>query len=188
MMRSVLLLVVCLIGVAAQHPAGAQTPAPGVEGVWQGTLGGKLRLILRIEKAPDGLLLGLINSLDQGVRIPVERIEVEGGRVRIAIPASAATFEGTFTASPRRLAGTFTQLGRAQPLEFVPSNDERAGAPPPAPALPPGPLPFGMPIEVRVPVSPTPFPADGRLRLAYELHLTNLSPFDFLLTRLDVLA
>lgn len=181
------LVVVLASAVTLSH---AQTSAPGVEGVWQGTLGGQLRMVLRIEKAADGLLLGQVISVDQGnSRIPIDRIEVSGDRVRLTIPAISASFEGTLTVSPRKLAGTFTQLGRSQPLELTPANDAASSAAsPPAPRLPPGPLPFGVPIEVRVPVAPTPVKADGRIRLAYELHLTNLSPFEFALTRLEVLS
>jgi hypothetical protein len=46
-----------------------QTPAPGVEGTWRGTLAtgaGSLRLVLNISRAADGLLSASLDSLDQG--------------------------------------------------------------------------------------------------------------------------
>ncbi|MFN7929918.1 MAG: peptidoglycan DD-metalloendopeptidase family protein [Blastocatellia bacterium] len=49
------------------------------------------------------------------------------------------------------------------------------------------PWPFGLPIEMRVPIAPTPVKINGAIRLGYELHLTNFSPREIPLTRLEVL-
>jgi murein DD-endopeptidase MepM/ murein hydrolase activator NlpD len=45
-----------------------------------------------------------------------------------------------------------------------------------------------IPIDVDVPVPPTPVKADGKVHLLYELHLTNFRNKDLELTRLDVLT
>lgn len=56
-----------------------------------------------------------------------------------------------------------------------------------SPSRPVAPSPFGLPIEMRVPVAPTPVKINGKMRLVYELHLTNFSPREIPLTRLEVL-
>ena len=43
-------------------------------------------------------------------------------------------------------------------------------------------------VEVTVPKAPTPFPADGKVHLAYELHLTNYSRTPMKLERVDALG
>ncbi len=48
---------------------------PKLEGDWSGTLfagSARLRLSLNIEKAPDGLYTGKLNSLDQGAVLPFD--------------------------------------------------------------------------------------------------------------------
>jgi murein DD-endopeptidase MepM/ murein hydrolase activator NlpD len=58
----------------------------------------------------------------------------------------------------------------------------------PANTIPrPAPNPLGLPIEMRVPMAPTPVKINGKMRLVYELHLTNFSPRELPLTRLEVL-
>ncbi len=51
---------------------------------------------------------------------------------------------------------------------------------------PPPPPPLSVPLEVRVPVPPTAVKAGGKLHLAYELHVTNFSREECVLTRIEV--
>ena len=47
---------------------------------------------------------------------------------------------------------------------------------------------MGLPLDLRVPVSPTPFAGnDGRTYLAYELHITNMSGRDLMLDKVEVI-
>jgi murein DD-endopeptidase MepM/ murein hydrolase activator NlpD len=48
--------------------------------------------------------------------------------------------------------------------------------------------PIDLPIEMMVPTPPTPVKGDGKIHAAYELHLTNFSGSELVLTRLDVLG
>jgi murein DD-endopeptidase MepM/ murein hydrolase activator NlpD len=48
--------------------------------------------------------------------------------------------------------------------------------------------PIDLPIEMDVPIAPTPVKADGKTHLAYELHLTNFAPTELTLTRVEALA
>lgn len=48
--------------------------------------------------------------------------------------------------------------------------------------------PIDLPVEMDVPISPTPFKADGKTHLVYELHLTNFGSNELLLARVEVFA
>jgi murein DD-endopeptidase MepM/ murein hydrolase activator NlpD len=49
-------------------------------------------------------------------------------------------------------------------------------------------FPLGLPLDLRVPVSPTPFTGqDGRVYLAYELHITNMSSRDLMLSKVEAI-
>lgn len=58
----------------------------------------------------------------------------------------------------------------------------------PAPAKEKGPTtrPFTVAMDVNVPLAPTAFSAGGKGHLAYELHVTNMSQWDLLLSSLEV--
>jgi murein DD-endopeptidase len=48
--------------------------------------------------------------------------------------------------------------------------------------------PIDLPVDMDVPITPTPFKADGKTHLVYELHLTNFSSTELMLARVEVLA
>src|SRR5262245_54046816 len=48
--------------------------------------------------------------------------------------------------------------------------------------------PIDLPVEMDVPIAPTPFKADGKMHLVYELHLTNFASSELMLTRVEVLG
>ena len=168
--------------------------SPSLEGTWRGTLvtgAGQLRLTLQVSKAADGLLIGTLNSLDQGVSIPVDRIVVTGSTVRVEVKSVNGTFEGAMNAAGTEIKGTWTQGG---PLPLTLTKDTSAASPAaPAPAVPtppPGPasFPFGLPIQLSVPIAPTPFLGDdGNRYLVYEVHVVNFGARDLLIGKLDVL-
>jgi hypothetical protein len=177
----VVLLALC-VGASSQVQIG-------IEGRWEGTLtqdSTKLRLVLDVTRASDGLLIGMIANLDHGVRLLIDRIEESGDRVRLAVNAIGGSYDGVLSSDGARLTGNWTQ-GTAAPLEF---RRSATGPEPPraetrradsADA-------FGMPVEMKVPVPPTPFQGDGRTHLAYELHITNFADSELLIRRLEILV
>ncbi len=48
--------------------------------------------------------------------------------------------------------------------------------------------PIDLPVEMDVPIAPTPFKADRKTHLVYELHLTNFGSSELALTRVEVLG
>lgn len=161
-----------------------QSVQKGLEGAWQGTLdagNAKLRLILTVTKTASGAYEGVLNSLDQGATLPIDEITVKENAVRFEIKAVGGIFEGKLNADRTELAGNWMQGGATLPLTFKPSS----GAPPAEAKNAPAP-PLTVPLDVAVPVEPTAFQSGGRTHLVYELHVTNLSPAECQLTRVEV--
>jgi len=190
MMHTILRVAAVLIVVAV---AAAQTPAPGLEGTWRGTLG-PLRLVLRIEKAPDGLYIGMLDSVDQGSRIPITSVTMAGDTVKLDVKAVNGTFEGTLNAARTELKGTWNQ-GVPQPLVFTRDSSAPAAPAPGATAtdatapVTAAAFPMGLPLDLHVPIAPTLFVgSDGKTYLVHELHVTNMSNRDFLIARVEVLG
>lgn len=172
--------------------AAAQTPAPGLDGTWRGTLGGALRLVLTIEKQADGGFTGIIDSVDQGTRIPISRIMLAGDTVRLDVKDVNGSYEGTLNATRTEIKGTWNQ-GVPQPLMFR-RDVKTAASPPAAPAasadtpVTAATFPLGLPLDLHVPLPPTPFlGGDGKTYLVYELYIANMSPRDLRLGRVEVL-
>jgi pimeloyl-ACP methyl ester carboxylesterase len=123
------LLVFALLGPlgcrASSPPSIGSTPArprpaATAEGVWEGTLeigGGSLRVVFRIKRATSGWV-ATADSPDQGAAgIPVDSVELVGDALKLELASLHARYEGRLTGD--KLAGTFTQYGRAIPLEMA---------------------------------------------------------------------
>jgi murein DD-endopeptidase MepM/ murein hydrolase activator NlpD len=172
----------------AALPAFAQAPAV-LEGDWSGALsagGATLHLALHIDKASDGLYSGKLNSLDQGAVLPLDSVQLTGDKVSFQIKAVSGSFEGALSGD--KLKGTWTQ-GMPLPLEF--SRDSKAAPAKPAeiPKLTTARMKaFGIPVDLYVPVPPTPVPINGKTQLIYELHITNGGDAVMDLKRIEVLG
>jgi murein DD-endopeptidase len=175
-----------LIVLLAALPALAQTPSV-LEGDWRGTLkagDAALHLSLHIEKASDGLYSGSMNSLDQGAVLPFDSVTLKGDKVRFEIKSVSGLFDGTLAGD--KLSGTWNQ-GAPLPLEF--SRQTKASGPAARPKLTTARMkPFGVPVNLHVPVPPAPVMLNGKTQLLYELDLTNLGGADMELKKLEVLG
>jgi pimeloyl-ACP methyl ester carboxylesterase len=95
-------------------------PGEGAAGEWLGTLdvgAATLRLGLNIEKKEGGLG-AVLDSIDQGAKIPVTTIVFESGTLRLAIEAIGASYEGTLNADGSALTGVWSQGKQKLPLTF----------------------------------------------------------------------
>ena len=166
-------------------PTRSQTEAD-FQGRWEGTLAGKLRLVVELQRATDGLWFGRLTSVDQGnVSFALDDIRVDEGAISFAVREVRGAYEGKFDDARNVLTGTWVQ-GMPQPLQLRKGASSSANAPPPAASsAPPQAWPFGMPIVIDVPVPPTAVPGGGRSHLAYELHVTNFSGAPIELRRLE---
>jgi uncharacterized protein len=109
--------------LAAQAPILPAEPVPveGVAGDWLGALDvgpTKLRLALHVEKTGDGGLSAILDSIDQGAKIPVDTVVFEGGTLRLALKAIGASYEGTLNVEGSALEGMWSQGARKLPLVF----------------------------------------------------------------------
>jgi pimeloyl-ACP methyl ester carboxylesterase len=97
---------------------------------------GKLRLGLHVEAKPDGGLSAVLDSLDQGAKIPVASALFAGGQLRLELPAIGATFEGKLDAEGSALEGTWSQGAQALPLTFTRQSEAFALVRPQQPKAP----------------------------------------------------
>jgi len=188
-------LICMALMVSLTHIAQAQQDVAMV-GRWEGVLEAgpnKLRLVVSISKATDGIYLGTMTSVDQGnVSIPIDSIQIEGNTLRLELKAIMGLYEGLISPDKTKVTGKWRQGGLALPLEFrrVDSVDSLKGAGQLAspPRTPEAPDVSPLPVEFAVPLSPTPVKGEGKVFLAYELHITNFSPVEIRLGKLEVLS
>jgi hypothetical protein len=94
----VLLLVVTAGLVATWQFVRYRQSASVLQGFWEGTVSVKtmtLRLVLKVDQAPDGTYTATMDSVDQGVRdIPVNAITLNNNTVQFQLPALRAKYEG----------------------------------------------------------------------------------------------
>jgi pimeloyl-ACP methyl ester carboxylesterase len=122
-------LLTAALAAAIVAPAAPQDPAPGLAGVWEGRIsvaGQSIRVLFRI--AEDGS--AVMDSPDQGaLGIPAERPVVEGGVVRIGVPAIGGRFEGALSDDGATLGGALHQGGASLPLVLSRHAGDAAAAP-----------------------------------------------------------
>jgi hypothetical protein len=97
-----------LIFLVLPGPALVQSSAVTTAGEWLGRLAAgavELRIVLSVEWLQDGGLRATFDSVDQGVKMPVERITYENRTLRFAIPTIDGSYEGTMTAGGDRSKG-----------------------------------------------------------------------------------
>lgn len=139
-----LLTLTTLGTLAAQAPSLPEKPVPGegAAGEWLGILNAgaaKLRLGLHVEKKEDGSLAAVLNSIDQGAKIPVEAAVFENRKLRLDLKALGASYDGTLNADGSVVEGTWSQSGQKLPLSFHRLEQAFALR---RPQLPQGPFPY----------------------------------------------
>lgn len=139
-----LLTLTTLGALAAPSPSLPAKPVPGegAAGEWLGILNvgaAKLRLGLHVEKKEDGSLGAVLDSLDQGAKIPVDAAVFENRKLRLDLKALGASYDGTLNADGSVLEGTWSQSGQKLPLAFHRLEQAFALR---RPQLPQGPVPY----------------------------------------------
>jgi pimeloyl-ACP methyl ester carboxylesterase len=119
------LLIVSLLGSAAWcQPASQKNP---IAGEWDGTIAGKLRVIVRVDRAADDSLSGSLESVDQGhAKIDIDQVAFDGKKsVQFELKKIGASFKAELNADDSQLTGTWQQGGAMVPLTL-----RRSDAPP----------------------------------------------------------
>ncbi len=177
----------CLLSVwsASAHAATASNPFVGV---WNGDLGGgeaKLHLVLTIKQLSSGEYVATMSSAQQGANFSADALSLTDGAIRFEIKPVGGHYQGKLDADGAGIVGTWRQSGvPEQPLSFKRSTSEETAKP--AKQKGPTSKPFSVPLDVNVRLAPTAFSAGGKSHLAYELHVTNMSRWDLLLSSLEV--
>lgn len=164
------------------------TPAEGIAGSWFGAIEGeqsKLRLALTITKSDKGEYSGHIESIEQESVLPIDAIAPQGKTIRFTVNSVGGTYEGALNENGTEINGSWAQANvPSQPLSFAHNRDapvqpERTG---------PKEKPLIVPLDVTVPLAPTAFKADGKMHLAYELHIVNMGSWNCTLKGIDVIS
>jgi pimeloyl-ACP methyl ester carboxylesterase len=129
---------------AAEAPAQPAQPmvAERVVGDWLGALkvgAASLRLGLHVDRKDDGGLSAVLDSIDQGAKIPVGEISFENRTLKLSIAAIGASYEGSLNAEGSAIEGSWSQGGQKLPLTF--ERQKKAFAVN-RPQLPKGPFPY----------------------------------------------
>jgi len=91
-----------------------------IAGDWQGTLsagGAQLHLVLHVTKVADGSLKANLDSVDQGVNIPVNSVTFKDSRLSLSLEMIHGSYEGKISTDGNVISGTWTQ-GQPFPLDF----------------------------------------------------------------------
>jgi hypothetical protein len=93
-----------------------------VRGQWAGRLdlpGQKIRLIIKVGKAPDGAFAGTLASPDQGgAELPMTKGSFTPPQLVLEWQGIRGKFEGTLTNNGSVLEGTWEQMGNKMPLKL----------------------------------------------------------------------
>ena len=104
-----------------ESPAKNAPVGKELEGVWNGTLRAgekELRAILTLSNQPDGGAAGNIDSVDEGLEIPITTIVQKDSSLTLVLKSVGASYSGTLSPDGAELAGTYTQGSIALPLTF----------------------------------------------------------------------
>jgi uncharacterized protein (TIGR03435 family) len=131
-----LMLWMMVLAIASARVLHAQE----IAGAWQGTLqppngGPALRIVMQLSRAADQTWQARMYSIDQGGQPINGTLTLQGGVVKIAVPAIGGTYEGRLSADGNSIQGTFTQ-GAPVPLTLARATPATAWAIPEAPAPP----------------------------------------------------
>ncbi len=126
-----------LAGLLAAIPVFSQEH--DISGAWQGTLHtprGDLRIVMKVSKDASGYK-AMMYSIDQGGGgLPASSVAVQGGAVKIAVPAIGGVYEGKFSNTDgTAITGTWTQ-GAPTPLDMTLATEKTAWTIPEPPPLP----------------------------------------------------
>jgi murein DD-endopeptidase len=184
------LLAVLVIFIFPNARAIAQeTNAPAaLEGTWKGVLGGRLHLVVTIQKTSTGELAGQMDSVDQHVTLPIEKASLDDNKVQFEVSRISGLYKGKMNDQGTEISGTWEQRGvPEQPLSF----ERGAASKPPqenaTKSTEHTSKPLTFPLDIQIPVAPAAFKADGKWHMVYELHVSNLGKWDCELTRVEVL-
>ena len=101
-----------------------------IRGYWKGTLeipGGKLRLVLKVGRAPDGSYTGTLASLDQGGQeLPMSSASYTSPKANFEWKGIRGKYDGKMNEAGTEMEGTWEQFGNPTPLKLERTTAEEA--------------------------------------------------------------
>jgi hypothetical protein len=137
--NSLLIALVSLLAISAGLVAiwqfmGQSPGASDLQGYWEGSVSVRtmtVRLVLKVDKAPDGTYTATVDSIDQGARdIPVNTITLSNRTVQFQLAALRARYEGKLDSRGTELSGEWQQGGTKVPVTFKRTATPSSIAPP----------------------------------------------------------
>ena len=105
---------VALTCSAATTPGSAHA---GIEGTWQGTLMGAMRLVVHVDRSPTGSLTGTMDSPDQGAMgLALDTLVLAGDSLRFELRRAGGSYAGRMLAAGDSIVGEWRQRGMTLPL------------------------------------------------------------------------
>ena len=95
------------VEAAARSPAVAKE----FEGTWNGVIAtddGAKHVIVTLANQPDGTVKGMVNSVDEGVLLPMSVVIQRGTSLTLKVASVNGVFEGTLNAAGTEIAGQWT--------------------------------------------------------------------------------
>jgi hypothetical protein len=119
------LFLLCLISCVSafgQKPAPAADASPNVVGTWEGTLAAgtaKLKLVLHIDAAKDGALVGRLDVPAQGASdLPIDSLSIADNSLKFEMKSLGAAYEGKLEAMGIKSAASSGRVARRS-LSFL---------------------------------------------------------------------
>jgi len=141
--------------------------AQNLDGTWQGVLAPpnanrEIRVVIKIAKS-ENAYQGTLYNLEQGGRVNLGTIALQGNSVKIAAPGLGANYEGKMEGDGNSITGTMAGLGpNPLPLALTRATPATAWEIPPPPAAP-KPLTPGTKLEFEVAtIKPSPEGQQGQ--------------------------
>jgi len=94
--------------------------APELQGFWEGAIevkNAQLRLVVKVDKSPDGSYTATMDSVDQGAKdIPINAVTVSNRTVRFELGSMQAGYQGDLNKRATEMSGEWQQRGMKLPL------------------------------------------------------------------------
>ena len=118
------LIVGAVLGLALAWPAARSDDSASKEHIWEGTLGIRpgvdLRLIVRMTDQGAGELAAVMDSPDEGLKgLKLTSVTVDKSRLSFELKVSGARYDGKLNAAGTQASGQWNQQGANLPLTFI---------------------------------------------------------------------
>jgi hypothetical protein len=161
---------------APAAPAALSTGLDAWVGSWRGVVAGQVEIVITLLNGPRGLE-AVVEIPAQGFVMPFDTVRITDGRITLELPRIPVRITGVLTTDGRVLEAVWSQ-GQDTPLSLT----REEAAPPPVTDG----KPISLALDVQLRTRPWLFRADGKMRLAWELLVSNMNRREVSLESIDI--